>query len=113
MLLIALVIVRKNPFEPLVHQRLLVRDHELFAATITPKGAHFLESSRFFLRLTLLYRNCTHVSMGREPSQTDSPVGGRAIVLRKVLSQMRGVIVNWKQPTREIDTAPVAVLATI
>jgi hypothetical protein len=67
-LLIALVIVRKNPFEPLglffseplIHQRLLVGDYELFTATIAPKGAHFLKTRRFLLSLTLLYRNCTH-----------------------------------------------------
>ena len=69
MLLIALVIVRKNPFEPtglffsepLINQSWIVIDNELFTATITPKSAHFLETHCFFPALTLLYRNCTHL----------------------------------------------------
>jgi len=69
MLLIALVIVRKNPFEPtslffsepLINQSWLVIDNELFAAAITPNSAHFLETHCFLPALTLLYRNCTHL----------------------------------------------------
>jgi hypothetical protein len=69
MLLVASVIVRKNPFEPtslffsepFIDQSWLVIDNELFAATITPKGAHFLQTHCFLPALTLLYRNCTHL----------------------------------------------------
>jgi hypothetical protein len=69
MLLIALVIVRKNPFEPtslffsepLINQSWVVIDNELLAATITPQSAHFLETHCFLSALTLLYRDCTHL----------------------------------------------------
>jgi hypothetical protein len=69
MLLVALVIVRKNPFEPtslffsepFIDQSWLVIDNELFAATVTPNGAHFLQTHCFLPALTLLYRNCTHL----------------------------------------------------
>ncbi len=65
MFLIALVIVRKNPFEPtslffskpFIDQIWLVIDYELFAATFTANGAHFSETYCFLPALTLLYRN--------------------------------------------------------
>ena len=65
MLLVALVIVRKNLFEPtslffgepFIDQRRFVIDNELFAATITANGAHFSETYCFLPALTLLYRN--------------------------------------------------------
>jgi len=69
MLLVALVIVRQNPFEPtslffsepFIDQGWLVIDNELFATAVTPKGSHFLQTHCFLLALTLLYRNCTHL----------------------------------------------------
>ena len=69
MLLVALVIVGQNPFEPtrlffsepFIDQSWLVIDNELFATAVTPKGSHFLQTHCFLPALTLLYRNCTHL----------------------------------------------------
>jgi hypothetical protein len=69
MLLVALVIVRQNPFEPtslffsepFIDQGRLVIDNELFATAVTPKGSHFLQTHCFLPALTFLYRNCTHL----------------------------------------------------
>ena len=69
MLLVALVIVRKNLFEPtslffsepIIDQSWLVIDNELFATAVTPKCSHFLQTHCFLPALTLLYRNCTHL----------------------------------------------------
>jgi hypothetical protein len=63
------VIVRKNPFEPtglffsepIIDQSWLVIDYEFFATTITPKGAHFLQTHCFLPALALLNRNGTHL----------------------------------------------------
>jgi hypothetical protein len=79
MLLVALVIVRKNFFEPsslffsepFIDQSWLVNDNELFAATITPNGAHFLQTHCFLPALTLLYRNCTHYETSPVEMTTD------------------------------------------
>ena len=67
--LVALVIVRKNPFEPtslffsepIIDQSWLVIDNELFGATVTTKGAHFSESHCVLPAVTLLYRNRMHL----------------------------------------------------
>src|ERR1700723_3154542 len=55
MLLVALVIVRQNPFEPtslffsepFIDQSWLVIDNELFATAVTPKGSHFSQTHCF------------------------------------------------------------------
>jgi hypothetical protein len=68
-LLIPLVLFRKNLFEPmgllvsdpLIHERGLVSDDELVAASITPQGTHFLEICRFPSALTLFYRHGLHL----------------------------------------------------
>jgi hypothetical protein len=69
MLLVALVIVRKNLFEPTslflgesrIDQSWLVIDNELFAATVTPESPHFLQTGCFLVTLPLLYCNCPHL----------------------------------------------------
>jgi hypothetical protein len=69
MFLVALVIIGKNSFEPsslffskpIIDRIWLVIDHELFAATVTPNGAHFLQTHCFLTALTILNRNCTHL----------------------------------------------------
>lgn len=47
--------------DPLIHERRLVCDDELFAATITPQGTHFLEIRGFLSALTLFYCHCLHL----------------------------------------------------
>jgi len=67
--LIPLVLFRKNLFEPmgllvsdpLIHERGLVSDDELLAASITPQGTHFMEIRRLLSDLTLFYCHCLHL----------------------------------------------------
>jgi hypothetical protein len=47
--------------DPLVYEWGSVGDDELLAATITTKGAHFLEARRFLWALTLFYCHCSHL----------------------------------------------------
>ena len=64
----SLVFLSKNLFEPLrlslrrcvIHERGFMKHDELFAATVTPKRAHFLESWCSLTRLTLLDRHGSH-----------------------------------------------------
>jgi hypothetical protein len=68
-LLIPLVLFRENLFEPmgllvsdpLIHERRLVSDDELLAASITPQGTHFLELRRLLSALPLFYCHCPHL----------------------------------------------------
>ena len=68
MLPFSFVFLGKNLFEPLrlscrrsvVHERRVMKDDELLAATVTPKYAHFLESWCLLLCLTLLDRHGFH-----------------------------------------------------
>src|SRR5450631_4499510 len=39
----------------------MVTDDELFSATVTPQGAHFLEIRRLLPTLTFLNRHCFHL----------------------------------------------------
>lgn len=67
--LIPLVLFRKNLFEPMgllvsgpfIHEGGLVGDDELLAATITSQGTHFLEIRRFLSDLTLFYCHRPHL----------------------------------------------------
>jgi len=67
-LLIALVLVRQNLFQPLrllfcnplIYRFWVVTDKELLAATVTPKRSHLLEAYRF-LAATLFYRYRPHL----------------------------------------------------
>ena len=62
------VFLGKNLFEPLrlscrrlvVHESWVMKDDELFAATVTPKRAHFPETWCPLSCLTLLDRDCIH-----------------------------------------------------
>jgi len=68
-LLVALVLFRKNLFEPmrlflsepLIYEGRMVIDEELLAATLTPKRSHFPEAHCLFSTLTLLYCHCPHL----------------------------------------------------
>ena len=62
------VFLGKNLFQPMrlslrslvIHERGILEDNELFAATVTPKRAHFRERWCALSCLTLFDRHCFH-----------------------------------------------------
>ena len=69
MFLVALVLFSKDPFEPmclfvsepLIHERRMVTDEELLAATLTPERPHFRVTRRFLSALPLPYCHSPHL----------------------------------------------------
>jgi len=67
--LFALVLLSKDPFEPMclfvcepfIRKRRIVTYDELLAAAFTPKRSHFLQTGCWLSALPLLYGHCPHL----------------------------------------------------